>query len=272
MFRPRTQSTCSGLYLSSFVRRCLPTRLPRALSANGRSTLAPVALSPVVAILDAASSISPVFATLTKNTRGGVYSSFSTNHLHSACPDPVRALESTRASATPDPSGTRHHPLTPIPFRIRTSAKCSRNPFRMNTYRKTGEGSLHGGRDDRSLEVGEGGGFGGVVVEEAEEAGDFQGAAEVGAEIREAEARAFGDYFAMGFDQGTEAGAVHIGDVFEIDDDASGASGKKIVNGGAKADALFAERQTTAEGQKIEAIRFALRDFQSHREPSHAPI
>jgi hypothetical protein len=132
--------------------------------------------------------------------------------------------------------------------------------------------SLHCGRDDRSLEVGEGGGFGGVVVEEAEEAGDFQGAAEVGAEIREAEARAFGDYFAMGFDQGAEAGAVHIGDVFEIDDDASGASGKKIVNGGAKADALFAERQTTAEGQKIEAIRFALRDFQSHRELSYAPI
>jgi hypothetical protein len=93
-----------------------------------------------------------------------------------------------------------------------------------------------------ALEVGEGGGFGGIVVEEAEEAGDFQGAAEVGAEIGEAEARALGYYFAMGFDQGAEAGAVHIVDVFEIDDDASGASGKKIVNGGAKAGALFAER------------------------------
>jgi hypothetical protein len=150
------------------------------------------------------------------------------------------------------------------------------------------ERSLHCGRDDRSgkekrgpsttlgmtgaLEVGEGGGFGGVVVEEAEEAGDFQGAAEVGAEIGEAEASALGYYFAVGFDQGAEAGAVHIVDVFEIDDDASGASGKKIVNGRAKAGAFFAERQTTAEGQKIEAIRFALRDFQSHRELSHAPI
>jgi len=123
-----------------------------------------------------------------------------------------------------------------------------------------------------ALEIGEGRGFGGVVVEEAEEAGDFQGAAEVGAEIREAEARALPYYFAMGFDQGAEAGAVHIMDVFEIDDDASGASGKKIVNGRAKAGALFAERQTTAEGQKIEAIRFALRDFQSHRELLHAPI
>jgi hypothetical protein len=60
--------------------------------------------------------------------------------------------------------------------------------------------------------------------------------------------------------------------VFEIDDDASGASGKKIVNGRAKADALFAKRQTAAQSQKIEAIRFALRDFQSHRELSHAPI
>ena len=145
--------------------------------------------------------------------------------------------------------------------------------LRLYTRRgKREERSLHCGRDDGALEVGEGGGFGGVVVEEAEEAGDFQSAAEVGAEIREAEARALGYYFAMGLDQGAEAGAVHIGDVFEIDDDASGASGKKIVNGGAKADALFAERQTTAEGQKIEAIRFALRDFQSHRELSHAPI
>ena len=50
-----------------------------------------------------------------------------------------------------------------------------------------------------ALEVGEGGGFGGVVVEEAEEAGDFQGAAEVGAEIGEAEAGALGYYFAMCF-------------------------------------------------------------------------
>jgi len=37
-----------------------------------------------------------------------------------------------------------------------------------------------------ALEVGEGGGFGGVGVEEGEEAGDFEGATEVGVEMSEA--------------------------------------------------------------------------------------
>jgi hypothetical protein len=123
-----------------------------------------------------------------------------------------------------------------------------------------------------ALEVGEGGGFGGVVIEKIEEAGDFEGAAEIGAEIGKAEAGAFGFDFVMGFDQGAEAGAVHIVDVFEIDDDARGAGGEKIVNGGAKAGAFVAEDETAAESEQIEAIRFALRDFQSHRENSRAPI
>src|SRR5580693_4174360 len=131
MFRPRTQSTCSGLYSSSVVRLCLPTP---------HSTLAPVPLSPFVAILDAASSISPVFATLTKNTRGGVYSSFSTNSAHGA-------------SAPPDPLDPCRRPLATIPFKIRTYEKRARNScrirtsktqdlklFRMNTYEKNGEG------------------------------------------------------------------------------------------------------------------------------------
>ena len=104
-------------------------------------------------------------------------------------------------------------------------------------------------------------------VEQVEEAGDFEGAAEVGAEIREAEAGAFGFDFAMRFDQGAEAGAVHIVDVLEIDDDTCGASGEKVVNGGAKAGAFFAESQTAAESQKIETVGFALRDFQRHDAP-----
>ena len=176
MFRPRTQSTCSDLYSSSVVRRCLPTRLPRALSPKGRSTLAPVPPSPFVAILDAASSLSPVFATLTKNTRGGVYSSFSTNSLQSAYPDPVGALKFTRDALPPSlislPFSKRclsvfsSPNLSPfnfklstfncpsaIPFKIRTYEKRTRNScrirtsktqnlrlFRMNTYEKTGGG------------------------------------------------------------------------------------------------------------------------------------
>ncbi len=144
MFSPRTQSTCSGLYSSSVVRLCLPTH---------QSTLAALPLSAFVAILDAASSISPVFATLTKNTRGGVYSSLSANPLNSACPDAVGALKSSRALPSTDPFDTRLGPIAAIPFIIRTSAKCARNRFgmntsktkdlklfRMNTSKKTGRG------------------------------------------------------------------------------------------------------------------------------------
>ncbi len=131
MFRPRTQSIRSGFYSSSVVRLCLPTC---------HSTLAPVPLSPFVAILEAASSISPVFATLTKNTRGGVYSSFSTNSAHRSGP--------------PDQLDPCRRPLATIPFKIRTYEKRARNscrirtsktkdlkPCRMNTYRKIGRGS-----------------------------------------------------------------------------------------------------------------------------------
>lgn len=104
-------------------------------------------------------------------------------------------------------------------------------------------------------------------VEEVEEAGDFEGAAEVGAEIGEAEAGALGFDFAMRFDQGAEAGAVHIVDVLEIDDNARGTSGEKIVNGGAEAGAFVAESETAAECKKIKTVAFAaLRDFERHGE------
>ena len=104
-------------------------------------------------------------------------------------------------------------------------------------------------------------------VEEVEEAGDFEGAAEVGAEVGEAEARALGFDFVLRFNQGAEAGAVHVVDVLEIDDDARGASGEKIVNGGAEAGAFVAESETAAESQKIKTVGFvALRDFQRHGE------
>ena len=137
MFRSRTQSTCSGLYSSSVVRLCLPTR---------HLALAPVPLPPFVAILDAASSISPVFATLTKNTRGGVYSSSSANSVPSV-------LRLTRPQSPTDPVDPRRHPTDTIPLIIRSSAKGVRNscrmrsfktqdlkPFRICSYRKPGRG------------------------------------------------------------------------------------------------------------------------------------
>ena len=105
-------------------------------------------------------------------------------------------------------------------------------------------------------------------IEEVEEAGDFEGAAEVGAEIGNAEARAFGGDFAVGFDQGAEAGAIDIVDMLEIDDDARGAGGEQIVNGRAKTGAFIAECETPAQGEKTNTVGFTLRDFERHCFPA----
>jgi hypothetical protein len=174
--RPRIQSTCSGLYPFYVVRPCLPTSLARATSAKGHSKLAPALLYPLVAILDAASSISPVFATLTKNTRGwGTSASFlcasSAYSASQRSPFPSSTAVSCKLLAVSFPLAT------PNSFRMRTFVRSARNPFRMSSfktknlklfrmsiYKKIGEGvppaadagsaegeerSLHCGRDDR---------------------------------------------------------------------------------------------------------------------------
>jgi hypothetical protein len=99
--------------------------------------------------LDAASSISLLFATLTKNTRGWGVPSFSENSVPSA-------LKSTRALPLTDPFDAHHYPLAPNSFTTRTSPKRARKPFRirtsktkdlklfrMNTSKKTGRGRGH---------------------------------------------------------------------------------------------------------------------------------
>ena len=102
--------------------------------------------------LDAASSLSPLSATLTKNTGGWGTPLFSANSVPSA-------FKSTRALPSTDPFAAPHHPphcfslfhQSPVTshqsqatksFTIRTYAKRPRNPFTMNTYKKTG-GPLH---------------------------------------------------------------------------------------------------------------------------------
>jgi hypothetical protein len=97
-------------------------------------------------VLDAASTISPLSATLTKNTRGWGCPLFLCE-LCGLCVKIHPALPST------DPLDAVHNPLVAIPFRMRTSPKRARNPFRirtsktqdlklfrMNTYRKSGRG------------------------------------------------------------------------------------------------------------------------------------
>ena len=107
-------------------------------------------LNPFVTILDAASSISPVFATLTKNTRGGV--SHSSNQNPAVLPVPNHRSPVIAPLLALPPVTNQKSRITKS-FTIRTYEKRARNsrrirtsktqdlkPFRMNTYRKTGEG------------------------------------------------------------------------------------------------------------------------------------
>jgi len=106
------------------------TALPSASSPELRVLCVSAFSSPNLDALDAASTISPLSAALTKNTAGGgggvrperlgVFRSLSLPFdfkLSSACPEPRRRVSL----------------LSPISFRLRTSPKRARNPFRIRT-------------------------------------------------------------------------------------------------------------------------------------------
>jgi hypothetical protein len=146
---------CSSRLHQPYPSRCHPERSEGSAFASSLFSpfdfkLSTLNLFSFLDALDAASSLSPLSATLTKNTRGWGVPSFSANSVPSA-------LKSTRALPSTDPFDALHYPLAPIPFRIRTCAKRARNPFRirtsktqdlkafrMNTYEKTpgGRGPL----------------------------------------------------------------------------------------------------------------------------------
>jgi hypothetical protein len=63
------------------------------------------------------------------------------------------------------------------------------------------------------------------------------------------------------FDQRAEARAIHIVHVFKVDDNFCSAGCEKILNGCAKAVALFPEHETPFERENVDSIDFALRYF-----------
>src|ERR1700734_1855730 len=118
----------------SLLNPFLATRASHLRCTENRATSNPQEAN--VDALDAASSLSPLLVTLTKNTRGGVYL-FQPENLFSSF---SRLL-------------ARHPSLAPKSFTIRTSGKCTPNPirmctsktndlklFRMSTSKKTGRG------------------------------------------------------------------------------------------------------------------------------------
>ena len=116
------------------------------------------------------------------------------------------------------------------------------------------EGPVIGRCVQELLETGDGGGFCGTGFKDGEQARGFQGALQVRAEITELEAAAFGFRLSMHFEESAEAGAVHIIDVFEINDNACGAGGEEIVEHGEQADVLLSEDKTPFERQKVDSV------------------
>jgi hypothetical protein len=71
---------------------------------------------------------------------GGGPPSFSAVSAHGACPDPVRALKSTRSFTSLDPFDTRPYQPATNPFKFNTyrtdTKQTTLSTFRMNTYEK----------------------------------------------------------------------------------------------------------------------------------------
>jgi hypothetical protein len=132
-------------------RLALPTKSVPVPSSSDLCALCVSAFSsPNVDALDAASSISPSSATLTKNTRGGGTSQSSEKNSNRNLP--ALNFQLLVLSAV---EGSAFNRLSPNSRRIRTSAKHSPNPFgirsiktqdlkpfRMCSSKKTGVGSL----------------------------------------------------------------------------------------------------------------------------------
>jgi hypothetical protein len=156
--------------ISSFPRRfSLPGLYPGQVEASSFSNPSPVdfdlsTLSPFnfkpstlnpVTFLDAASSVSPLSAALTKNTQGGGIPSsacvfrpgplqtalsgslprylLAASFLQSSSASP-RSLREQNLLSSPHPI-TTHSPESTIPFKMCSSTKQPRNPFRMRSFK-----------------------------------------------------------------------------------------------------------------------------------------
>src|SRR6516164_11094651 len=97
--------------------------------------------------------------------------------------------------------------------------------------------------------------------------GNFQRSLQVRPEITKLQASASRFCLSVRFDQCAQAGAVHIIDVLQIDNNPCAAGCQEIVNHRKQPAALLSEHKTSIERQKIDSIYLTLRYFQRHRLP-----
>jgi hypothetical protein len=114
-------------------------------------------------------------------------------------------------------------------------------------------------------ETGDGFGFGRKCFKQCQEPGDFQCLPQLGAEVSEHKAPAFGFCLSVYFDECAEPGAVNKIDVLEANDNLCRARQEKIVNRCTQPVAFWSEHKTTFDGQNIDSVGFTLCYFQRHR-------
>src|SRR5882762_536390 len=109
--------------------------------------------------------------------------------------------------------------------------------------------------------------FGRTRFEYWQQPGNFQRLPQVWAEIAKLEASAFGFRLTMHFDECTEARAINIIDLLQINDNPRGVGCEEIVDRCTQPAALFSEHKTPFERQKVDSIHFTLCYFQRHSLP-----
>src|SRR6267378_7220695 len=102
--------------------------------------------------------------------------------------------------------------------------------------------------------------------------GNFQRLPQVWAEIAKLEASAFGFRLTMHFDECTEARAINIIDLLQINDNPRGVGCEEIVDRCTQPAALFSEHKTPFERQKVDSIHLTLCYFQGHSLPPQVII
>ena len=118
------------------------TPFPTTLSGESQLIENPAALSPVLATLTRHLHLNPFVCHSYKKHGGSHLSNQKSLRSGFSRPNflPTRHSPPATSWARPLPPVTSHQSRITNSFIIRTSAKSARNLFRMNTYKKTGEG------------------------------------------------------------------------------------------------------------------------------------
>lgn len=122
------------------------------------------------------------------------------------------------------------------------------------------------GVGEAAAEGGDGFGFVGEGGDGVDEAGEFENVADVSAGVEEFQAAALAFEADERADQSADAGAIHLGDAGEIDDDFGGTLFTEAAKFSAETIVADADDDAANEVENGDSTGFALGNLQAHRE------